>query len=94
MLSTRTWTYSPSPRAVSSFASLHPCRCSAVCAASHCLCLNHICSKRAFVVTDPALFELGMVSGVLERLRGLGIATKTFTDVEPDPTLGMVTKVR
>ncbi|WIA31759.1 hypothetical protein OEZ86_002631 [Tetradesmus obliquus] len=48
--------------------------------------------KRAFVVTDPALFELGMVSGVLERLRGLGIATKTFTDVEPDPTLGMVTK--
>jgi acetaldehyde dehydrogenase/alcohol dehydrogenase len=52
------------------------------------------CSKRAFIVTDPPLFELGMVNSVLERLRPLGIATKVFTDVEPDPTLGMVTKVR
>jgi hypothetical protein len=51
-------------------------------------------SKRAFIVTDPPLFEMGMVNGVLERLRALGIAAKVFTDVEPDPTLGMVTKVR
>jgi alcohol dehydrogenase class IV len=36
---------------------------------------------------------MGMINGVLERLRSLAIATKVFTDVEPDPTLGMVTKV-
>jgi alcohol dehydrogenase class IV len=51
-------------------------------------------SKRAFIVTDPPLFEMGMVDRVLERLRAMGIAAKVFTDVEPDPTLGMVTKVR
>jgi hypothetical protein len=53
-----------------------------------------VCSKRAFIVTDPPLFEMGMVDGVLEQLRPMGIAAKVFTDVEPDPTLGMVTKVR
>jgi acetaldehyde dehydrogenase/alcohol dehydrogenase len=52
------------------------------------------CSKRAFIVTDPPLFEMGMVDGMLERLRPMGIAAKVFTDVEPDPTLGMVTQVR
>ena len=48
------------------------------------------CSKRAFVVTDPALFEMGVTKEIILRLLPLGIQPKTFTNVEPDPTLGMV----
>lgn len=48
------------------------------------------CSKRAFIVTDPPLFELGLTNQIVEKLLPLGIQPKTFTNVEPDPTLGMV----
>jgi acetaldehyde dehydrogenase/alcohol dehydrogenase len=46
--------------------------------------------KRAFIVTDPPLFELGLTNQIVEKLLPLGIQPKTFTNVEPDPTLGMV----
>lgn len=52
------------------------------------------CSKRAFIVTDPPLFELGMGNIIIEKLLPMGIQPKTFTNVEPDPTLGMATRVR
>jgi alcohol dehydrogenase class IV len=48
------------------------------------------CSKRAFIVTDPPLFEMGMTTQVVNKLLPLGIQCKTFTNVEPDPTLAMV----
>jgi len=48
------------------------------------------CSKRAFIVTDPPLFEMGMANEVVNKLLPLGIQCKTFTNVEPDPTLAMV----
>lgn len=48
------------------------------------------CSKRAFIVTDPPLFEMGMTTQIVNKLLPLGIQCKTFTNVEPDPTLAMV----
>jgi hypothetical protein len=50
------------------------------------------CSKRAFIVTDPPLFEMGITTQLVNKLIPLGIQPKTFTNVEPDPTLGMVQK--
>lgn len=44
------------------------------------------------MVTDPPLFELGVANQVIEKLVSLGIQPKAFTNVEPDPTLGMVTR--
>jgi alcohol dehydrogenase class IV len=41
-------------------------------------------------VTDPPLFELGVTNKVVHKLLPLGVQCKTFTNVEPDPTLGMV----
>jgi alcohol dehydrogenase class IV len=37
-----------------------------------CLC----CSKRAFIVSDPALFQMGMVNKVTEILEPMGVQTK------------------
>ncbi len=46
--------------------------------------------KRAFIVTDKPLFELGMVNKVTQVLDNLGIQHDIFHDVEPDPTLSNV----
>jgi acetaldehyde dehydrogenase/alcohol dehydrogenase len=43
--------------------------------------------KRAFIVTDNALFKLGYTEKVTELLTEMDIAFKVFFDVEPDPTL-------
>lgn len=43
--------------------------------------------KRAYIVTDRVLFELGFVDRVTSLLDELGIDSKVFFDVEPDPTL-------
>lgn len=51
---------------------------------------HHARSKRAFIVTDPPLFEMGMTNQIVNKLLPLGIQCKTFTNVEPDPTLAMV----
>lgn len=46
--------------------------------------------KKAFIVTDKPLFDLGMVQEVREQLEKMHIAFKIFYDVEPDPTLSTV----
>ena len=43
--------------------------------------------KKAFIVTDKVLFEMGYTNKVTEVLEKNGIQYKIFSDVEPDPTL-------
>ena len=43
--------------------------------------------KKAFIVTDRVLFEMGFTNKVTEILEANGIQFKIFSDVEPDPTL-------
>ncbi|MCG8363335.1 MAG: bifunctional acetaldehyde-CoA/alcohol dehydrogenase [Pseudanabaenales cyanobacterium] len=46
--------------------------------------------KRAFIVTDQPLFDLGLTQEITETLDGLGIEHHIFFDVEPDPSLSTV----
>lgn len=46
--------------------------------------------KRAFVVTDKALHDMGFTEKVVTPLEKLGIETQVFSEVEPDPTLANV----
>ncbi|GAB1542398.1 bifunctional acetaldehyde-CoA/alcohol dehydrogenase [Scytonema sp. NUACC21] len=46
--------------------------------------------KRAFIVTDKPLFNLGILDKVTKVLDELGISYDVFHDVEPDPTLSNV----
>lgn len=48
--------------------------------------------RKAFIVTDKPLFELGMVQEIREVLEIMHIKFKIFYDVEPDPTLTTVNK--
>ncbi|WP_271254517.1 bifunctional acetaldehyde-CoA/alcohol dehydrogenase [Pseudanabaena sp. Chao 1811] len=48
--------------------------------------------KRALIVTDRPLFELGLTKEVTDSLEEIGIAHYTFYDVEPDPSLSTVNK--
>jgi len=48
--------------------------------------------KRAFLVTDKPLFEMGMLKEVEEIMTSLGIEYQVFYEVEPDPTLSTVEK--
>jgi acetaldehyde dehydrogenase/alcohol dehydrogenase len=48
--------------------------------------------KRALIVTDKPLFDLGYAGKVTKTLDGLGIAHQTFFEVEADPTLATVRK--
>lgn len=48
--------------------------------------------KRAFIVTDKVLYELGFVNKVTDILDELKIDFKIFFDVEPDPTLATAKK--
>eukprot|EP00727_Mastigamoeba_balamuthi_P005024 m51a1_g1452 putative acetaldehyde dehydrogenase (921) ;mRNA; f:176493-182399 len=48
--------------------------------------------KRALVVTDTPLFNLGFANRVTEPLAKLGIQCETFYDVEPDPSFDTVSK--
>lgn len=43
--------------------------------------------KKAFIVTDKVLFELGYTNKITDVLSANGIQYKVFCDVEPDPTL-------
>lgn len=43
--------------------------------------------KKAFIVTDKVLFELGYTNKITDVLTANGIQYKVFCDVEPDPTL-------
>ncbi len=46
--------------------------------------------RRAFVVTDQQLYELGMTTRVTDALRPLGMQSEVFHDVLPDPTVATV----
>jgi acetaldehyde dehydrogenase/alcohol dehydrogenase len=48
--------------------------------------------KRAFIITDKPLYELGVTRPVEEILDDIGLKYDTFYDVEPDPSLGTVKK--
>ncbi|AQT68971.1 Aldehyde-alcohol dehydrogenase [Anaerohalosphaera lusitana] len=48
--------------------------------------------KRAFIVTDKPLFELGYTRKVTEVLDSIGIESQVFADVNPDPDLTTVDK--
>ena len=49
--------------------------------------LGDMGKKKAFIVTDKELFEMGYTNKVTEVLESQGIQYKIFSDVEPDPTL-------
>ncbi|MBE6087382.1 MAG: bifunctional acetaldehyde-CoA/alcohol dehydrogenase [Clostridium beijerinckii] len=49
--------------------------------------LNAMKKKRAFIVTDRALFDLGYTHKITNILSENHIEYKIFSDVEPDPTL-------
>lgn len=48
--------------------------------------------KRAFIVTDKFLFDNGYTDTITKKLDALGIEHKTFSSVQPDPTLSNVTQ--
>lgn len=48
--------------------------------------------KRAFIVTDKPLFDLGMIKKLTDILDHIGIQYDIFHEVEPDPTLSNVNK--
>ncbi len=46
--------------------------------------------KRAFIITDKPLFDLGVVDKVTQVLNEIGVKYDIFHEVEPDPTLSNV----
>lgn len=48
--------------------------------------------KKAFIVTDKPLFELGYVTQITKILEDLDVKFQIFSDVNPDPDLTSVTK--
>ncbi|WP_255473984.1 bifunctional acetaldehyde-CoA/alcohol dehydrogenase [Pontibacter qinzhouensis] len=54
--------------------------------------LKELGKKRAFIVTDKVLYNLGFATTVEKVLDEMGIEYKVFFDVAPDPTLGTARK--
>ncbi|MCD2347690.1 bifunctional acetaldehyde-CoA/alcohol dehydrogenase [Clostridium guangxiense] len=54
--------------------------------------LKDMNKKKAFIVTDKVLQELGYVDNVTKVLDEIGISYKVFSEVEPDPTLSTAKK--
>ncbi|KZL91246.1 bifunctional acetaldehyde-CoA/alcohol dehydrogenase [Clostridium magnum] len=54
--------------------------------------LKDLNKKKAYIVTDKVLYQLGYVDKVTKVLDEIGVAYKIFTDVEPDPTLATAKK--
>ncbi len=48
--------------------------------------------KKAFIVTDKTLYDLGFSDTIVDQLGELGIDSKVFFDVEPDPSLATARK--
>jgi len=48
--------------------------------------------KRAFIVTDKPIYDLGYADKVVQQLKHLNIESNIFYEVEPDPTLATVRK--
>ncbi|MDR3079260.1 MAG: bifunctional acetaldehyde-CoA/alcohol dehydrogenase [Rickettsiales bacterium] len=46
--------------------------------------------KKAFIITDRVIFDLGYSKKVTDVLEEIGISHSLFSDVEPDPSLGLV----
>ncbi|WHH61652.1 bifunctional acetaldehyde-CoA/alcohol dehydrogenase [Petroclostridium sp. X23] len=54
--------------------------------------LKDLNKKKAFIVTDKVLYQLGYVDKVTKILDEMGIIYKIYSDVEPDPTLATAKK--
>ncbi|MGH4119649.1 bifunctional acetaldehyde-CoA/alcohol dehydrogenase [Clostridium sp.] len=54
--------------------------------------LKELNKKKAFIVTDKVLYDLGYVDKVTNILEEIGVEFKIFYDVEPDPTLAIAKK--
>jgi acetaldehyde dehydrogenase/alcohol dehydrogenase len=54
--------------------------------------LRDMGKKKAFIVTDRVLYNLGYVDKITSVLEEIGIDFKVFFDVEPDPTLAVAKK--
>ena len=52
--------------------------------------LSEIEGRRAFIVADQTMVELGFVDLVVEQLKEAGLESQVFTEVEPNPSLEMV----
>ena len=50
--------------------------------------------KKAFIVTDKSLFDLGYTKKITDILEPMGIQYKIFSDVKPDPDLTTINKAR
>lgn len=48
--------------------------------------------KRAFIITDKPLYDLGYTDRVTNELDSIGIDFRIFSEVEPDPTISTVRK--
>lgn len=54
--------------------------------------LKDLNKKKAFIVTDKVLYDLGYVDIVTSILEEIGVDFKIFYDVEPDPTIATAKK--
>ncbi|MEW6697207.1 MAG: bifunctional acetaldehyde-CoA/alcohol dehydrogenase [Bacillota bacterium] len=54
--------------------------------------LSKLKGKHAFIVTDPSMVKLGLISRALTQLDKAGIKYDIFQDVEPDPSVETVFK--
>ncbi|MEK6264188.1 MAG: bifunctional acetaldehyde-CoA/alcohol dehydrogenase, partial [Clostridium sp.] len=54
--------------------------------------LKDMNKRKAFIVTDKVLYDLGYVDKVTSILEEIGVEFKIFYDVEPDPTLAIAKK--
>jgi alcohol dehydrogenase class IV len=52
--------------------------------------LDELSGRRAFIVTDPVLHELGFTEKVAAHLRTAGLEVAHFAEVEPEPSLETV----
>jgi alcohol dehydrogenase class IV len=49
--------------------------------------LTHLSGKKAFIVTDPTMEQLGVVNKVQEKLELAGISSEVFSDLEAEPAI-------
>lgn len=49
--------------------------------------LTQLSGRRAMIVTDPTIVELGYVETVVEKLAAAGIAAEIFSEVEAEPSI-------
>ncbi|UOO38226.1 bifunctional acetaldehyde-CoA/alcohol dehydrogenase [Oscillospiraceae bacterium CM] len=54
--------------------------------------LRDMHKKRVFIVTDQPLYQLGTIGPITAQLTEMGLSSKVYFDVEPDPTLQQAEK--